>query len=224
MAVGGRVTYQRTDTLDLPASFRLPNGTTWRPCAEPGEDPQVEGMTVDAAAGVLYAAQEDVGLWRISLSLQRGRFTDARRLVERVAEYGVPATFDPETEECVLDIAHDPGYGRRIRADVEGVTIYPTGVRSGYLLVSSQGDSTFYVYDRRTTTPVGRFAVVDGPAADGAQHSDGAAVTRAALPGYPAGLLVVHDGENTPDVPGADGEPRPNTNFKFIDWRALGVR
>ena len=46
------------------------------------------------------------------------------------------------------------GVGGRIRADVEGLTIYPTGRRDGYLLVSSQGDNRFYVYDRRTTEPV----------------------------------------------------------------------
>jgi hypothetical protein len=33
------------------------------------------------------------------------------------------------------------------------------------------------------------------------------------------GLLVVHDGANTPDVPGDDGERRPNTNLKFLDAR-----
>ncbi len=33
-----------------------------------------------------------------------------------------------------------------------------------------------------------------------------------ALPGFPGGLLVVHDGENTPVV----GD-RESTNFKFLD-------
>lgn len=55
----------RVRTLDLPASFRLPNGTTWSPCAEPGELPQVEGMVVDPATGTRYTGQEDVGIWRI---------------------------------------------------------------------------------------------------------------------------------------------------------------
>lgn len=32
------------------------------------------------------------------------------------------------------------------------------------------------------------------------------------LPGFPGGLLVVHDGRDTP----ADGD-RPSTNFKFLD-------
>jgi 3-phytase len=221
---GGRVGYRRTDLLDLPASFRLPNGSTWTPCAEPGEDPQVEGMVVDAETGVLYAGQEDVGLWRIGLRTRAGRFGVERHIVERVAEYGVPATYDPQTEECTADSGPDPKLGGRIHADVEGATIYDTGNGRGYLLVSSQGDSRFYVYDRRTNAPVASFMVGDGPRTDGAQHSDGAAATSVSLPGYPAGLLVVHDGENTPEIPGADGAPRPNTNFKFVDWRALHLR
>ncbi|WP_189336869.1 phytase [Actinoplanes ianthinogenes] len=211
----GKVTYRTSDTLDLPSSFRLPNGGTWSPCEEPGEGPQVEGMVVDAEAGVLYAAQEDVALWKINL--RGGTFDSIPRIVEKVKEYGIPATWDADAEECVLDAANDPGFGGRITADVEGATIYSTGKRDGYLIVSSQGDSTFYVYDRRTNRPVTLFAVTDGPGVDGVQHSDGAAATSVALPGYPKGLLVLHDGENTPDA------GRPSTNFKFVDWRSLHI-
>lgn len=221
----GRVGYAVEDTLSLPSTFTLPDGTAWSPCVEPGEGPQVEGMVVDTAARVLYAAQEDVGLWALRLDVDDEEFRTGprdQRLVETVAEYGVPATFDPETEECVAG-DQDPGFGGRIRADVEGLTIYPTGRRDGYLLVSSQGDNRFYVYDRRTTEPVSSFVVEDGPTVDGAEHSDGAAAVNAALPGYPQGLLVVHDGENGPDETGADGEVRPNANFKYVDWRALGL-
>jgi len=100
---------------------------------------------------------------------------------------------------------------------VEGVAILTTGPLSGTLLVSSQGDSTFYTYDRLTNQPLDHFAVIDGPSLDGAQHCDGAAVTPVPLPGYPHGLLVVHDGENTPDVLDSAGEVRPNTNFKYLD-------
>lgn len=35
---------------------------------------------------------------------------------------------------------------------------------------------------------------------------------------FPRGLLVVHDGDNTPVVDDEDGEPRPNTNFKYLRW------
>ncbi|GHH83717.1 hypothetical protein GCM10017771_11010 [Streptomyces capitiformicae] len=40
----------------------LPNGTSWTPCADPGDLPQVEGMVVDPVNKVLYAGQEDVGI------------------------------------------------------------------------------------------------------------------------------------------------------------------
>ncbi|GEA86870.1 phytase [Cellulomonas cellasea] len=221
----GRLSYAVEDTLTLPSTFTLPDETSWSPCVEPGEGPQVEGMVVDTAARVLYAAQEDVGLWALRLDVDREEFRTGprdQRLVETVAEYGVPATFDPATEECVVG-DEDPGFGGRIRADVEGLTIYPTGRRDGYLLVSSQGDNRFYAYDRRTTEPVGSFVVGDGPTVDGAEHSDGAAAVNASLPGYPQGLLVVHDGENGPAELDADGEARPNANFKYVDWRALGL-
>ncbi len=173
-------------------------------------------MTVDPRTGTLYAAQEDVGLWRIDL---RGDRFGAATLLDKVREYGVPATYDPATEECTLDWSHDPGYGgTRIAADVEGLTIYDAGHGRGYLLVSSQGDSGFLKYDRRTNRFLGRFDVIDGSAADGAQHSDGSAVVSAPLGReFPAGLLVVHDGENT----GADAGTRPSTNFKYVDWRAV---
>ncbi|GAB2614464.1 hydrolase [Paractinoplanes abujensis] len=207
----GAVSYRVTDTIDLPKEFRLANGSMWTPCREPGEEPQIEGMVVDAEAGVLYAAQEDVALWKIRLD--RDRFIGVPRVVERVAEYGAAGTYDPETEECTLgEPAPEAG---RIRADVEGATIYRTGRRDGYLVVSSQGDSKFYVYDRRTNRPLRSFRVADGKRTDGVQHSDGAAATSVALPGYPQGLLVLHDGENKPD----DG--RVSTNFKYVDWREV---
>jgi 3-phytase len=201
-ASGDKVTYVRKSTLDLPKEYLLPDGTTWQPCGDPGEDPQVEGMVIDPKANVLYASQEDVGLWRIDLRTKR------RHIVERVAEFGVPTA-----EDCTPDTEHDPGYGGRIHADVEGATLY-----DDYLLVSSQGDSRFFVYDRRTNRPLSSFTVVDGPGADGVQHSDGAAATSTPLPGYPEGLLVLHDGENTPD------DARTSTNFKYVDWRSLGLR
>ncbi|MGS2613053.1 hypothetical protein ACVCAH_00745 [Micromonospora sp. LZ34] len=52
---------------------------------------------------------------------------------------------------------------------------------------------------------------------NGSQECDGAAVVATPLPGIPGGLLVVHDGRNTPEAPGEDGEARTDTNFKFLD-------
>ncbi|XCM29191.1 phytase [Streptomyces parvus] len=207
---GGKVTYRKVRTLDLPSSFRLPNGTSWSPCGEPGELPQVEGMVVDPANGMLYAGQEDVGVWRM-----RADLTGKPKLIDKVREYGVPGVHDEETEECTPGT--DPGFGgTRISADVEGLTLLGESGGDGYILASSQGDNTFAAYDRELEDAneyEGGFRVTaSNNTLDGSEECDGAAVLNAPLGSkYPNGLLVVQDGH---DSPGGD---RDATNFKFVD-------
>ncbi|GGY44075.1 phytase [Streptomyces tanashiensis] len=215
-APGGRVTYRKIRTLDLPSSFRLPDGTSWSPCAEPDELPQVEGMVVDPANGTLYAGQEDIGIWRL-----RADLTGTPRLIDKVREYGVPGVYDEETEECTPGA--DPGYGgTKLSADVEGLTLVTEPDGDGYLLASSQGDDTFAAYDREIGDDneyEGGFRVAPagtpqtGSTPDGSEECDGAAALNAPLgSAYPNGLLVVQDGHDSP----GDGD-RPSTNFKFVD-------
>ncbi|MER7542338.1 phytase [Spirillospora sp. NPDC127506] len=208
----GTITYRHVRDLDLPTSFPVPGGT-WTPCEDPGEGPQVEGMVADPEHRVLYAAQEDVGIWRIPLK-------GAPRLIDRVKEYGVPAAYNPETDECE-PTGPDPGVGgEHITADAEGLTIYRQDGGDGYLIASSQGDNTFVVYDREDPTHyIGRFRVAPGTTVDGSEVCDGAMVTSAPVGRFRNGLLVVHDGVNAPDEVGEDGEVRENTNFKFVDWK-----
>ncbi|GAB2878551.1 phytase [Streptomyces deserti] len=209
----GTVGYRKLRTLDLPASFRLPDGTSWSPCAEPGELPQVEGMVVDPESGTLYAGQEDVGIWRL-----RADLTTAPQLVDKVREYGVPGTYDEATEECVAGT--DPGYGgTRLSADVEGLTLVTEPGGDGYLLASSQGDDTFAAYDRERADDneyEGGFRVTAASATlDGSEECDGAAALNQPLGSrFPNGLLVVvvQDGHDTP----GDGD-RAATGFKFVD-------
>ncbi|MGA5194255.1 phytase [Streptomyces exfoliatus] len=207
----GTVTYRTVRTLDLPSSFRLPDGTSWSPCAEPDELPQVEGMVVDPANGTLYAGQEDIGIWRL-----RADLTGTPKLIDKVREYGVPGVYDEETEECTPGA--DPGYGgTKISADVEGLTLLTESDGDGYLLASSQGDNTFAAYDRELEDAneyEGGFRVAPvNSTLDGSEECDGAAVLNAPLGDrYPNGLLVVQDGH---DAPG-DGD-RPATDFKFVD-------
>ncbi|MEV0147154.1 MULTISPECIES: phytase [unclassified Nonomuraea] len=205
---GGTVGYQVVRTLDLPASFTLPNGRTWAPCLEPDEQAQVEGMVVDQDKDVLYAAQEDVGIWRM-----RADLTGAPVLVDKVREYGVPGTYDPATEECTPGA--DPGYGgRHLTADAEGLTIYYRDNGKGYLLASSQGDSTFAVYRREGANPyLGQFRIGQDDGIDGVENSDGSTVLNTPLGDFDEGLFVSHDGLNTP----AEAD-RENTNFKFTGW------
>ncbi|MFB7227981.1 phytase [Streptomyces fimicarius] len=221
----GTVTYRKVRSIDLPSSFRLPDGTAWTPCGEPGELPQVEGMVVDPADGTLYAGQEDVGIWRLPADL-RGKPV----LVDKVREYGVPGTYDEESEECAP--GKDPGFGgTRIAADVEGLTLLPERNGDRYLLASSQGDDTFAAYalgtgrgNRALPGYAGGFRVTAASATlDGSEACDGAAVLNEPLGSrYPGGLLVVQDGEATPAQEG-----REATGFKFVDLRkvrgALGL-
>nr|WP_052479126.1 phytase [Kibdelosporangium sp. MJ126-NF4]CEL22315.1 probable phytase [Kibdelosporangium sp. MJ126-NF4]CTQ93095.1 probable phytase [Kibdelosporangium sp. MJ126-NF4] len=201
---GGTYSYRVVRTLDLPHEFMLPNGTMWQPCAEPGKLPQVEGMVVDHRTGTLYAGQEDVGIWRVSAKL-----TDRPVLIDKVREFGVQGTYDPETEECLPGT--DPGFGGRyVSADVEGLTIH---YGLDLLLASSQGDNTFAAYDLPGRYR-GSFRIKLGD--DFVQESDGAAVVGTGLGRrFPHGLLVVQDGDNT-------GESRDSTNFKFVRWELVG--
>ncbi|WP_420841401.1 phytase [Gloeobacter kilaueensis] len=218
---GGRIGYQKVGQIELPSSFVLPDGSSWSPCEDPGDLPQSEGLVVDQELGILYAAQEDVGIWRIPPSFNRTQAV----LIDRVREYGVPYTYDSEAEECNYNFAADPGYsGKHLSADAEGLTLYYTAGNQGYLLASSQGDSTFVLYDRRGRNRfLKSFALTDNPAGiDGVQDCDGAAVLNVPLgQAFPLGLLVTQDGDNTPDVLDSDGEVRANTNFKFTPWQAL---
>ncbi|MFI7353910.1 phytase [Streptomyces avidinii] len=219
----GKVGYRTVRTTSLPSSFTLPNGKSWAPCGEPGEDPQVEGMVVDPDTGDLYAGQEDIGIWKLDADLR-----SPARLIEKVRSFGVPGTWNAETEEC--DAGADPGFGgRHVSADVEGLTIWRDPAqpgRRGYLLASSQGDDTFAVFDREHGNAYVRgFRIGDGAAPgspDGSQECDGAAVTTAPLgKKFPNGLLVVQDGHNTPATTAPDGEVRTDTDFKFVDLGRL---
>lgn len=214
----GTVGYRTVRTLTLPSSFRLPDGTSWTPCGEPGELPQVEGMVVDPANGMLYAGQEDVGIWRIPAGLD-GRPV----LVDKVREYGVTGTYDPATEECTPGT--DPGFGgKRISADVEGLTLFREADGDGYLMASSQGDNTFALYDREVSEHneyEGGFRITSVSAdLDGSEECDGAAVLNEPLGArYPHGLLVVQDGHETSGPGGEEG--RETTGFKFVDLGAV---
>jgi 3-phytase len=216
-AAGG-VGYEEVDRLTLPASFPDPRGT-FTPCAEAeGEGPQVEGMTVDADRGLLFAAQEDVGIWRVRVS--RHGFSGAPELIEKVIEFGAPYELVPDEEdpgefECEITGAAPPGVGgEHISADAEGLTIYRGAFGSGYLLASSQGDDTFHVFGQRGLGGyVGGFSIGESGGVDSVQESDGAAVINVPLGNrFPRGLLATHDGDDE----NARGEDA--TNFKLTRW------
>lgn len=203
----GTVGWELVRTLALPAEFAMPDGSTWTTCDDPGQYAQVEGMVVDEKSGTAYLGQELVGIWKIDAGL-----TGEPALVDTAVEYGLPGTYDAETDECVY--GENPGFGGDVlRTDIEGLTIYRTTGNKGYLLASSQGDDSFAVYELgKHNDYVGSFSIAEGDV-DSTQHSDGADAVNVSLPGFDGGLLVVQDGDNTPE--GAD---ESSTNFKYVAW------
>ena len=216
------VGYTDVEHLSMPGEFDLPDGTTWVPCEEPGVEPQLEGLAVDRRTGTLYAAQEDVGLWRVPLPLGSGE----PRLVDKVRDFGVHDAYDPETEECAPVHPAAPSYGgTNLTADAEGVDIWYGPGRSGYLIVSSQGDDTYGVYALTgRNRSLGTFRVA-GDGVDDVNGSDGLAVSNAPVGEYRSGLLVTHDEPET----GPDVDPdRDATGFSYVHWgdvaKALRLR
>ncbi|MDN3240097.1 phytase [Glycomyces tritici] len=207
VANGDTVGWEKIRTLALPAEFTMPDGSTWTTCDDPGQYAQVEGMVVDKASGTAYLGQELVGIWKVSADL-----TGEPELVDTAVEFGLPGAYNAETDEC--EYGENPGFGGDVlRTDIEGLTIYSTGRGKGYLLASSQGDDTFAVYSLTNGNRyIGSFAIGDGDV-DSTQHSDGADVVNVSLPGFDGGLLVVQDGDNTPE-----GSDESSTNFKFLEW------
>jgi 3-phytase len=108
----------------------------------------------------------------------------------------------------------------RLRADTEGLALIRDGGRT-YLIVSSQGDSTFPVFELDAGAPIyrGRFTIVASERFDGVSSTDGVAAWSTAFSRFPNGVIAVHDDEDEPLA--------GQQNFKLIDWRdvmsALGL-
>jgi len=134
---------------------------------------QVEGCVADDASGLLFVAEEDVGLWRLSAEPDGG---SAMTMVARITEN--PALKD----------------------DMEGVGLYDLGDGRGYLVASSQGNDSYAVFRREGDQAyLGSFIVVaDGQRGiDGVSETDGLDVTSRNLgPGFEHGAMIAQDGRN----------------------------
>ncbi|MCY4181651.1 MAG: phytase [Gammaproteobacteria bacterium] len=170
-------------------------------------DSQPEGCAVDDAAWTLYLGEEEHGIWLMPADAARA---GEIRLLDAIAS-------------------------GRLAADVEGMDVYRGPAGEHYLIVSSQGDHSFAVYDLARNNGnngnngyAGSFTLAAGgqsgqgvqSGVDGVKETDGLAVTAAALnDSFPRGLLVVQDGINE--------SPAANQNFKLVSWadveQALGL-
>ncbi len=94
------------------------------------------------------------------------------------------------------------------------------------MIVSSQGDDTFTVYDRKgANKALGTFRVKGVQGVDDVNGSDGLTVTNRPVGKYMKGLLVTHD---EPDTGRNVNEKRDATNFSYVSWgdvaRALKLK
>ncbi|MEL6477965.1 MAG: phytase [Pseudomonadota bacterium] len=167
------------------------------PVAE-GDDPadyQSEGIVIDRETGIGYVAvEEELGL--LAFEAELGGSDDFEIIAPIDADF-----FEP---------------------DLEGVAIHYGEEGEGLIVVSSQGDSTYAVFDRISYEFQGSFAIRgDHAEIDGVEETDGIEILSTGLPGFESGILITHDGSNDPEAVFQDPEDGElqnfNTNFKFSD-------
>jgi 3-phytase len=148
---------------------------------EPGSPGEIEAVVVDDALGDVYYADERFGIhkWRA----------------------------DPDHPDASREVTvfGQQGYER----DREGLAIYATGPRTGYLVSTDQipGRTVYKLYPREgapgspDSHPLLREVVTT------ADDTDGIEVTSTPLPGFPRGIVVA-----------MNSSPK---NFAIFDWNAL---
>lgn len=146
---------------------------------------KTEGCVVDTVENQLYVSEEALGLWKIGLNEKAG----GPVLVDEVFPKG------------------------HLVADVEGVAIYRGLNSKSYLVVSSQGDNSFHVYNLADQTWLGSLEIGAGDYIDEVTDTDGIEILSAGLiEKFPNGLLLAQDGENLAN------SKKLNQNFKAVDW------
>jgi 3-phytase len=141
---------------------------------------QTEGCVADDELGDLYIGEEARGIWKYRAEPNGG------------------------TERERVD---STGAGGHLEAEVEGLALAYGPARSGYLVASSQGNSSLAVYRREDNDYVKTFTIEGAEGIDAVEETDGIeATTRDLGEAFPDGLLVAHDGSD-------DGG---RTNFKLV--------
>ncbi|NJK39221.1 MAG: phytase [Oscillatoriales cyanobacterium RM1_1_9] len=161
-------------------------------------DSQSEAIVVDQELGFVYLAMEnEVGILKFQAEPTAG-----------------------DDFEVIYSVDQDI-----LVPDLEGLILYYGDNGSGYLIASSQGDSTYGVFNRAGSNEfLGQFVIAGNGEIDQVNETDGFDLTNVALGStYPSGLFVVHDGANDPQSVVEDDEQLENnsTNFKFVPWDSV---
>lgn len=141
-----------------------------------------EGCAVDDQTGTLYIAEENVAVWVYDAEPDGG---------------------DLRTK--LADVNSDS-----LVADAEGVALWPQDDAAPWLVVSSQGDNAYAVFNTADNALIGRFEI-NGGEIDRTSETDGIDVHALPLPGYPQGVFLAQD----------DAEDSGGQNFKLTDLAAI---
>ena len=103
----------------------------------------------------------------------------------------------------------------QIGGDPEGVSLYKTSNNSGYLILSSQGDSKFNLYDRNYPYDyITSFRIGSSKSIDNVTDTDGIETINYKLSEeYPEGIMIAQDGLNK------DGYRTKRQNFKIVSFK-----
>lgn len=151
---------------------------------------QPEGCVADDEQQRLFVGEENEGIWLFDLTAAKPQ----------------------ESAKMIIKA------GGHLVADIEGISLYKPNSEKGYLVVSSQGNDSYLLYDSEPP-----FAYVDrfrigvnaDKGHDGSAETDGLDVTSSAvgIGVWAQGMMVVQDGRNR--------MPDENQNFKWVPWSMI---
>ncbi len=123
---------------------------------------EIEAIAVDQELGYVYYSDENFG----------------------IRKWHADPLADDSDEEIAV-------FGRDgFAEDREGISIYPTGPGTGYILVSDQQNNMFRIFRREGTAANPHEHAFIKSVTVSTDGSDGSEVTSVALPGFPNGLFV----------------------------------
>lgn len=149
-----------------------------------------EGLVADHKHGLIYVGEEDECIWKV----------DAEPGIRNMEKLGYSIEDNNEN----------------IKYDIEGLTIYYTSSNYGYLLASSQGNSSFAIFSRTNDNSyIGSFQINEGQV-DGVTETDGIEVVNLNLGNdFPLGAFIVQDDKNE------EADEYLPQNFKMVDWAKI---
>jgi len=139
---------------------------------------EIESIAVDNELGYIYYSDETVG----------------------VRKY----LADPDAPNAGNELAIFATQG--FKSDHEGISIYKTNKKTGYILVSDQQANQFWIYTREGTLGKPHEHQLLKIIQVSAEESDGSDVTSYSLPGFSSGLFVAMSNGKT---------------FHFYDWKEI---